>query len=596
MTRLGLMGVVACAALAACAPHSGDALDFPHDPDENGKTDTFGRQLAGVASDYEASDLDEELLVSDAQRRRQVAWASAFKVVEDVPLLGLANSAEMHEDIELPGGEVPRVPRFQTWYGVDDLKRMFQHLYEGMGPSGRAARQAFTDEEIAETIQWNATSLDRSSRWPLDRYLKYVRDLGVCPDDMPDDECARFVQEKVGGAASGNARILYSPGTAEHILRNYGAILDCLGKLDTLGLDATPESDTNFTLCFGAELPKRGVLVKAQWARAEFGKQMPVYDTDGDALAARLAGTAHWGEEGDRQADPSPDEIFTIRLRSGDIYRLVGLHIMTKELRHWQWVSLWWSDRPDTDFGADRPSALEGGVWANYKMCVVDSFEEGDADAPGRFEEHPSLAAAMRAIDAGAGGPTWCSNPYLEHNRNNARTNCVGCHQHGGATVIRDGNGDGVLEPLDLDALINDETNFPQTSRQQIREVFPADYLYSFNRVDDFAHVISSEVSFFDGSDRDSVRARIDQILTLDGDGEAGRDRFLTNCATCHGQTGEGSGWAPNLYDRVPLRDDPSIVQTLIQGKGGMPAWGALLSDQELSNLLAYLRPTFGGE
>lgn len=595
-----MVWLVAVLCLVACAEKKADSpLDFPGDG-AGGKTDVFGRKLAGVPSDYVPAELDEESLQSNQRARRDAAWESTFKVLEQVPLLGLVESAEDNEEIELPGGEpIPKVPRFQTWYGVDDIKRMFQHLYEGLDPADRAVRKSFTAEQIADAVKWNADALDRSKRWPFDRYLKYVKELGICPDEMPADECARLVQSKVTGSG-GNARILYSPGTVEHVLGNYQNIVRCLGELGNLSLAALPVSESNFTLCFDNEFPTRSVLIKAQWARADFGKKVPAYDTDSDAMAAHLAGTAHWGDEGDRTTDPGASDIFTIRLRNGDTYRLVGLHIMTKELRHWQWITLWWSDKPDSDFGADRPDKIKNelpSVWRNYKMCVVDGFEEKDPDGARRYNGKPSLAAVLRAIDehgADIGRPTWCSNPYLEEGRNNARTNCIGCHQHGGATVIRDENGDGTLDPLDLEAIINDEAHFPLTGRKQIREVFPADYLYSFNKVDDFAHLITSEISFFDNADRDAVRSRRDHVLSMTGDSSAGATLFAQNCATCHGPEGRGSGWAPNLYERVPTRTDESIVQTLLQGRGGMPKWDEL-RDQELADLLAHLRATFGG-
>jgi len=597
--RLGIALAIALGTVA-CAP-VGDSygLDFPVDADANGKTDVFGRKLAGIASDYEASDLDESVLVKDHKRRRQVAWSTIEKVLTDVPLLGLVESAGEHEEIELPEGEVPKVPRFQTWYGVDDLKRMFQRLYDGLGPSDRTVRKPFTAAAIDDAVKWNAQALDRSKRWPFERYLKYVRELGLCPDEMPDDECAQLVQNKVSGVVGGSARILYSPATTDHILRNYSTILGCLDQLKNLTMAALPSQETNFTFCFGSEFPTNGVLVKAQWARADFGKEVPVFNTDADTLTRQLAGTAHWGDEGDRKADPSPDKIFTIRLRNGDKYRLVGLHIMTKELRHWQWITMWWSDKPKTDFGADRPAAFSdrlAGVWSNYKMCVVDGFKEEDPDGAGRFGDMPSLAAVLRAVDTGVGGPTWCSNPYMEHGRNNARTNCIGCHQHGGATIMPDRDNDGAADKFDLEALINDNEHFPETGRTQIRDVFPADYLYSFNHVDDFAQMIKTEVNFYDGADRDLVRARIDRVLGMTGDVDAGRLQFAETCATCHGATGEGTSFAPNLFTRVPSRDGESLVQTLIQGRGQMPAWGDQFADQRLADLYAYLRDNFGGD
>ena len=584
-------------ALAGCVGQAEDRpLDF-YDPSASGKTDAFGRRLAGIPSDYPAEALDEALLQGDARARREAAWTTVGKVLEQVPLLGLVDAPAGSTEPVLANGEIPKVPRYETWYGIDDVKRIFQHLYEALDPASRAVRTPFDDAAIAEAVKWNATSLDRMSSWPLERYLKYVRELGMCPADLSDEACLERVLENFSGAVGGNTRILYSPGTVDHVLRNYGRILDCLKQLDGLAVSAQPTASDNFSFCFERELPSNSVLVKAQWLRADFGRKVPAFDTDAAALTRLVGGTAQWSDAGDRQRDPSPRDIFTIRLRNGDTYRLVGMHIMTKELRHWQWITLFWSDAADKDFGADRPERVRQllqPVWSHYKMCVVDGFAEGDADAPGRFADHPDLAEALRAVDRGAGGPTWCSNPYIEHGRGNGRSNCVGCHQHGGSTVAQDLDGDGRLDPLNLEAIITDELHFPDNGRRRIRELFPADYLYSFNHVDDLAGMIAGEVTFFDGADRDAVLSRIQRILGMTGVATAGGATFAERCTPCHGPGGEGSAVAPSLYERVPMRDDTTLLQVLINGRGQMPKWGGVFSDQELADLFAFLRATFG--
>ncbi len=280
---------------------------------------------------------------------------------------------------------------------------------------------------------------------------------------------------------------------------------------------------------------------------------------------------------------------------NGNTFRLAGMHIMTKETRHWMWVSLFWSESPDADFGADRPDFIREGldpVFSNYKMCVVAAYEEGDPDVGQWFSSTPSLADALRASTS-QGAPTWCSNPYVEEGRGNARTNCMGCHQHGGSTVGFDLTGDGVPEPFDLDAVISDEAHFPSNGRRQIRQVFPGDYTWSINRVDDISHVIRSEVEHFDFIDRDSVPTRARRIADLTGDPTAGGNTFSMNCTRCHGTDGRGTSRAPSLYDRVPMRDDVSILTTLIGGRGMMPAWGTMFDDNTLANILAFLRATF---
>lgn len=588
-----LLGAGACAAPAADAPAD---VDFP--VDEGGKEDVFGRKLVGVASPYVPDPaIDEQAVIGRMRVRRQVAWETVRKVLEPVPLLGLPG--EDPDGAAQGPADVPSVPRFQTWYGADDFKRIFQALYEGLGPSGRAAREPFTGAAIDEAFALNATALDRSRRWPLDRYLEHVRRLGVCPDDVAADECARRVQGNLGGAASGTARIGYSPGAVRHVLQSYGPLLDCLGGLDSLPMDAAPRGESDFTFCLAGEMPADAVWIKAHWVRADAGVDLPVYDTDAEALERLLApgSQAHWGEDGDRRADPGPERIYTIRLRDGSVFRLAGLHVMTKELRHWQWITLWWSDRPDEDFGADRPDHVRDGlpaVFRNYKMCVAASYEEGDPDAARAFADAPSLAAALRATDDGAGA-SWCSNPYLERGRHNARTNCIGCHQHGGATVAFDLDDDGALEPLDLERVLDDEARFPQTGRARVRDVFPADYLYSLNRVDDLAHVVLGEVEHFGRADASVVRPRVRAILDATGEPERGARTFAERCAVCHGEAGEGSGLAPALAARVPARDDEAVVRAILQGRGQMPAWGEVLGDPEVGDLLAFLRDRFGG-
>ena len=493
-----------------------DALEFPGG--NGGKTDILGRGLVGIANDYPADNLNADELASNMQRRRAVAWATVEKVLEPVPLLGLPGASKADEINE----EIPNVARWQTWYGIDDLKRIFQALYVGLEPSDRAVRADFSRQAIAAAEKQNAHAIERSTQWPLERYLHFVRSLGVCPSSISDDECARVVAAKTAGAASGNARILYSPKVAQHVVGNYRRTLECLSELDSIGVGDRAPSDENFTACFDSEVPTAGVLIKAQWSRADFGRKVPAFDTDGDSMRRRLDGTATWGETGDRLLDPDPSQIFTIRLRNGNTYRLVGLHIMTKELRHWQWISLWWSDTPSTDFGADRPETVGdrlASVWSNYKMCVVDSYTEHDGDPSGRFSDLPSLAGAIAATSS-AGGPTWCSNPYMERGRNNARTNCIGCHQHGGASKAFGAS-------LDVEWMLADELKFPDATRREIRQQFPSDYMFSFNRVDDYAHMIEAEVGFHDSSDAGGVAARVSAIEELGGDASFGSGELL---------------------------------------------------------------------
>jgi hypothetical protein len=236
--------------------------------------------------------------------------------------------------------------------------------------------------------------------------------------------------------------------------------------------------------CLRDAFPAAAVVVKADWRRAEFGLKLPVYDTSASALTERLTrGDASWTEP-DGQANPGPDDIYTLKLPNGNVFRLAALHIMTKELDHWFWVTLWWSDRPDEDFGADRPASLPA-AFRHYKMCATVAFAEGDADAGGGFDAaQPSLAAALRATHAGQGGPTWCSNPYLELGAGNSATNCVGCHQHAGTGT-------------DVEAILGDEEAFPAHGRTELREDFLHDYSFQLERGDGFGAMFRQAETHF---------------------------------------------------------------------------------------------------
>ena len=90
------------------------------------------------------------------------------------------------------------------------------------------------------------------------------------------------------------------------------------------------------------------------------------------------------------------------------------------------------------------------------------------------------------------------------------------------------------------------------------------------------------------------------------GDSAKGKESYNQICAMCHGETGKGDGVAAASLDPKP-RDLSSgeYVSTLtdeyifkVIKEGGesvgksnlMPAWGAVLSDDKIWDVVAYLR------
>lgn len=243
--------------------------------------------------------------------------------------------------------------------------------------------------------------------------------------------------------------------------------------------------DVALPTCLAEEMPRDAVIVKADWRRQLPGENLPTFDTSGARMRERLAIKTDWAD-GDGSANPDASAIYTVTLPNGNSFRMPGLHVMSKELDHWMWITLWWSPDPDTDFGADRPAGVANlpGPWKNYKMCVVTSYMEGDADPRGGFTG--SLGDSLAAVTGGAETPSWCSNPYLELGENNAGTNCIGCHQHGGTQ----------LTPLAI-------LDMQHHGATRVRNNFFTDYLWAIQggQGEDLSAIVQAEVDYWDAND-----------------------------------------------------------------------------------------------
>ncbi|MGH7773134.1 MAG: c-type cytochrome [Candidatus Binatia bacterium] len=94
------------------------------------------------------------------------------------------------------------------------------------------------------------------------------------------------------------------------------------------------------------------------------------------------------------------------------------------------------------------------------------------------------------------------------------------------------------------------------------------------------------------------------------GDAKNGRELYMEKCVLCHGSQGEGWDWTkkvpnppmpvPDLAQVAPERSDQFLFDVV---KGGgeavgktrfMPPFGFQLSDQEVWDLVAYMRSLSG--
>lgn len=80
------------------------------------------------------------------------------------------------------------------------------------------------------------------------------------------------------------------------------------------------------------------------------------------------------------------------------------------------------------------------------------------------------------------------------------------------------------------------------------------------------------------------------------GPQDAGKAQFTSTCSACHQVTGLGiKGAFPALAGDTFVTGDPALViTTVLNGRGGMPAWKDDLSDAQIAAAISYIRSAWG--
>jgi len=73
------------------------------------------------------------------------------------------------------------------------------------------------------------------------------------------------------------------------------------------------------------------------------------------------------------------------------------------------------------------------------------------------------------------------------------------------------------------------------------------------------------------------------------GNAKRGAGLFAVNCQACHGAKAVG-GAGPKLAGNSILGEDERFWDTVVHGRGAMPAWGTALKPQEIADIQAWLR------
>ncbi|HVW45912.1 MAG TPA: c-type cytochrome, partial [Solirubrobacterales bacterium] len=70
---------------------------------------------------------------------------------------------------------------------------------------------------------------------------------------------------------------------------------------------------------------------------------------------------------------------------------------------------------------------------------------------------------------------------------------------------------------------------------------------------------------------------------------EAGKEVFAEECSVCHGATGHGGNGGPDLRTMPLAKTQAGAEKQVTNGGGGMPAFKGTLSEEEISNVAAYV-------
>ena len=78
------------------------------------------------------------------------------------------------------------------------------------------------------------------------------------------------------------------------------------------------------------------------------------------------------------------------------------------------------------------------------------------------------------------------------------------------------------------------------------------------------------------------------------GHPEAGEHLFKQNCASCHSVVPEQKLVGPSLHAEMkghpPKKTPDQVRQMILNGNGAMPPFRSQLADQDIEDLIAYLR------
>ncbi|SMF22520.1 hypothetical protein [Pseudobacteriovorax antillogorgiicola] len=410
-----------CLMMAQCGSQSHSEL----------KTTIAARHLIKSPRDFYSLDLESissDALTMNHKFQRDISWVLWEDLLSKIKI-----------------GESGSIYLFQSWYATDDIKRIFRHLYSKIPSSERSSHQTFTEDEIFRAEQWHNQAIWEQAHWTEARFKQWLEEF-----QTPD----QFI------SLPGIERVLFNSHYLQHILKNYRLIIDC------------PQGAAEPCL---PPFPQGTAIIKTAWQRQGPGFPLMHYVVDQNSLPDILMPNKSW------QGHPStfaPEGLIKMTNLSHSTFYLTGIHLSAKTHEHWLWSSLWW-DPLQSPLGQDRPASLSS---YHYQMCSVASYNQQDLRH--NFSD-ASLLGFYNAFSTLDHTQTWCSNPYIEHGKNNQKTNCLGCHQYAGE----------ISRSQDITEILN---NDPTQLISQYRTSFQSDYTWSlFFGANNIQRQMQQVVSYF---------------------------------------------------------------------------------------------------
>lgn len=300
-----------------------------------------------------------------------------------------------------------------------------------------------------ETLTTSPTCLENSARI-RERTLQFPPEVlaaALANSHLgPFDSTSRLFSFFSDPGKSVLSEVLYNPAACQHIgeMKDLRDLRETLGKLSAPGIELEIPP-----------FPSDSIVIKASWRRVpkEGEDSFVLWDsptpsiqncvagctrtikvhpsTEKCQLSAAVIGTSCFynipvTDKNIRLFDSSEIKVFV-----GDVWVLVALHVITKEVPDWTWSTFWWHDKPELgSFGFDRPLSVRG-FWRNYRMDTTLSM-----DTP--WEQRLFQDNSFTGIDTC--GQTWKTpskakiifNPYLEGAVQGVLhmeySNCMNCH------------------------------------------------------------------------------------------------------------------------------------------------------------------------